>query len=200
MIETSCYRCERRGPDVVRWVDGHLYCVDCARNHAKGGTMTVPKNLGGRRVLGANGNPATMVDADKELSVLITDPDVAVAVCGDPDRCAIAQAIMRHYLARGRVVFASVGAKYVYVQDGDKITRYLIPRNEGSLIAAFDRVGAFPAPFRVTLKPPQQSDRLGQRNPERGRKNPDAPHRRVRRLPTRHLRAPHIWPDAVPEP
>jgi hypothetical protein len=170
--------------------------------------MTKPKkpkkpNLGGRRVLCADGQTRTMYDADREYNGVVTQPDNDAGVCGDPDQCPIAQAVMRAEDAHGRRVVVSIGAKFAYIQRGLRVYRYQIRRDLASLIRTFDRLGVFPAPFGFTLYPPPPADRLGARAKSRGRKAAGTPHNRTgaaTRLPTRHVRAPHVWPEDAVQP
>ena len=137
----------------------------------------------------------TIVDAKRKLSTTISADDVKNAIPSDPTQCAIAQSLRRH---KG-IHAISIGANQVYVikvKDLKVVERYSLAANDRLVIREFDKLGAFPCGYRVTLLPPPAKSQLGARKGQksgtnvRSGKGNNALHRAARQTPTRHVATP----------
>jgi hypothetical protein len=146
----------------------------------------------GKQVMSLNIGGDIYVDGQRKLSTTIVAEDVDIAQPTDPSHCAIAESLRRQH----GVEKVSVGATIVAVQrKGSKvIERYVLKPNDRAMIREFDKQGAFPCGYRVTLEPPPESRRIGARKGEKpgtnvrsgeGRKDVTAKHKRQQ--PTRHF-------------
>lgn len=139
----------------------------------------------------------TVRDGKRKQATTINAADVKSAIPTDPAHCAIAQSMRR----RGGIESISIGASIVYVvwtERPDVVERYVLSPNDRAMIREFDKQGAFPCGYRVTLLPPPKHRRLGARKGERQgspSKHPGTSKNALARAkkstaPTRHVASP----------
>jgi hypothetical protein len=99
-------------------------------------------------------NVQIIEDAKSSISIEVTDKDCHGARQRSPAACAIARALSRENDG------AVVGISRLYVINGKRATRYMLPESTGREIALFDRHADFnPGEYRA--RAPSKSQRLG---------------------------------------
>lgn len=130
-----------------------------------------------------NGKP--VVDATEPLTIHVGDGDIATAVPGDCNRCALAMATRR---TTGRNV--AIRKMYPLVEHEDRYVRYQLSNTDRGIINGFDEKGVFPAATFTLLVPRVKI----------GTHKPTGPHKvkstgkrvsRTMRARTRDSRLPH---------
>jgi hypothetical protein len=101
-------------------------------------------------------NVTRVVDAKKQVNILVTPEDCKGSKKKSPDHCALAQAFTRKY--DGAIISLSTA----YLIKGNKAIRYKVPQSISREIVSFDRHHDFAA-GEYTLKAPSKTARLGPR-------------------------------------
>lgn len=94
-----------------------------------------------------------VVEAKRDLQILVTPADSRRSTKKSPNTCALARACEREY--EGAIISMSVA----YLVKGDKAMRYMVPAAVSREIVSFDRHQDF-APGDYKLKAPATSQKL----------------------------------------
>ena len=103
-----------------------------------------------------------VIDATRPITVKITQSHQAIASCGNPAKCVVAQALNDAY---GDVFDgAQVGTTVTKVFTSDKVLRYATPHQFKRAIPVFDKTGEWGLPEgEYTLRPLSPTSRMGAR-------------------------------------
>lgn len=104
-------------------------------------------------------------DAKRAMTFWITKKHVAAAVCKDPEKCVIAQALQAAFPDYIKTVYVGPSIVKLIMLD-DTAVRYATPKPLKLALKKFDQLGGWDlAPGRYKLLPPAPSARLGAHAP-----------------------------------
>lgn len=132
----------------------------------------------------------TVVNADRPLTLLITEEHIKSAKCKDPTKCVIAQAL--HCSSIGQLAEEfQVGATCTKIVLGSQILRYATPYKLRNALRTFDKTGQWHLPpGEYTLNPYKGGSRRWETAKREGGKQDvfagrvSAPTRRVKSIAT----------------
>lgn len=114
-------------------------------------------------------NNKPVVDAVAPLTVKIGSRDRTGAEIRNPERCVVARAVRR--TLNGDIVGVKIGAQKAYVEYGDRVVRYQVPKETREMVRAYDAAGFYPTGVTARLVPVPPTHRLGTQNKPSGKKS-----------------------------
>ncbi len=108
----------------------------------------------------------TIIDPAEPIDIRITEADIRKAVCRDPAKCVIAQAVKRQLAMCGEVSGLEVGSVItkIFIEERKIIFRYGTPKPLATGLKAFDETGEWPLEEGIyKLNPTAPSYRRGSR-------------------------------------
>src|SRR5262245_38210917 len=104
----------------------------------------------------------SVVDAEKELRVIILPEDLADAKRGDPASCVFARAVRRSFSATNVLFFRNVAYLDLPAEDGTRrVERFMMSDGMRALVESFDRGEGVIPEAGFCLRAPTSSQRLG---------------------------------------